>query len=102
MPAHAPTVSRLLTKAGFTKSESWSTSVRGWHNRSDGFRAYKAYGENEGSVIVDHAFGSYGNKPEASRVMLEKYCRVLREAGYTVENDSGHFANQRLIVNKGE
>ena len=61
MPASKPKtpsasgISRLLASAGFEKSESSATRVRGWRSHSPGFVVRR--GESPGEVRVHHELG---------------------------------------------
>lgn len=46
-------VSALLRKAGFRRSESRATAVRGWYHSTRGFRCVRTW-DDDGSVTVEH------------------------------------------------
>jgi hypothetical protein len=80
-------ISALLRKAGFEKSVSSTTRIRGWHNHSEGFTV-----EDRGAdkVRVRHTTGKF--KPsDADRAWSRKqegeYAETIREAGYAVDRD---------------
>lgn len=104
MPAHAPTVSKLLSKAGHTKSTSSASSIKGWHHVSPGFSVYTSYPKDAGYVIVSYNRGTgyYGQAPklELIRTELDKYALTLEASGYSVEykdNDTGIYLHVRKV-----
>jgi hypothetical protein len=95
-------ISALLRKEGFTKSESSATAVKGWRNRSRGYRVSRAYGE-DGAVHVEHETGLFRiGDADRERAMreLERYAEVLTAHGYAVRK--GGLIIDRLIVTAGE
>jgi hypothetical protein len=92
----APTsrgISAVLRKAGFEKSESSSTRIRGYHSTSYGYHV-SAYGSDE--VRVHHYSGKFmpSDADQAhSREMEDRYAEAIEAAGYKVERtDFGGLA----------
>jgi hypothetical protein len=79
-------ISALLRKAGFEKSTSSATRIKGWRNHSEG---YSVSGQVLGSVRVEHKTG-FDRGPNAAKrreEMLGEYAGFLTAAGYHVERD---------------
>lgn len=78
-------ISRLLGAAGFEKSESSATRIKGWRNSSDGYQASKRF---SGGVEVEHNLAS-GGSPEwrtsERDKMLGQYAEAIAAAGWSVE-----------------
>jgi hypothetical protein len=85
--AKAPTasgVSAALRKAGFERSETRTTRIKGWHHYTEGYRV-RNWGEGE--IRVEHTTGS-GRGPDDSarcREFLGKYAEALRAKGWNVQ-----------------
>lgn len=80
-------ISALLRKAGFEKSVSSTTRVRGWHNYSAGFRIED---RGIGVVRVHHVSGAFhpSDADHAhSREVEGQYTKTIQEAGYAVTRD---------------
>jgi hypothetical protein len=79
-------ISRLLAAAGFERSESSATRIKGWRNYSAG---YSATGDGPGVVRVRHRFEDRRDQldPEKYRVALQRYATVLALHGYATEID---------------
>lgn len=79
-------VSAALRKAGFKRSETHTTAVKGWHNYTEG---YKVSDWGEGEVRVKHETGSHvrPNAREEIRrdAKLEEYAETLRAKGWNVQ-----------------
>jgi len=103
--ATASAVSRYLGQT-FTRAESWTTRVKGWHNYSSGFEVRMiGYGENRGKVQVGHSLGDHGHRmtPEQRapkiRSMISEYRQTL-EVRYSVEVIAG--GTQLIVSDKGK
>lgn len=90
MAVTASAVSRLLGKT-FERSESETSSIRGWRHYSAGFEARLiSYGEDKGKVQVGHSLGDPGRmmtgaeRKNRTQNRITAYRRVL-ETRYTVE-----------------
>ena len=93
-------ISALLKRAGFNRSVSSATRVKGWRNSSEGF---KVSGIDPGVVNVEHKTG-YERGPRAAGLRdeaLDEYATVLIAAGYSVRRDET-WAFARLIVTAGK
>jgi hypothetical protein len=98
MTAGQPTpqgISRLLRKAGFTRSTYGDKGVM-WNEASPGYSAWKTFHGDHSEhpyVAVQHVTRSEGDWDERkaeSRSWLEKYAAVLRGAGFAaVVRDRG-------------
>jgi len=92
-------ISALLKRAGFERSESSATGVKGWRNHSEG---YVVRGYESGRVHVGHEDGRFHSADadrQRSAEMEERYAQVIEAAGYAVERSGeagGYFS--RLIV----
>jgi hypothetical protein len=82
-------ISALLRKAGFKRSESSTSRVRGFRNRSSGFVVSR---RGDGEVAVYHETGFFmtDDAIEGRRAEQEgRYADVIEAAGYTVERGAG-------------
>lgn len=101
--ATAPGVSRFLGRFE-DRSESDSTSVRGWRHVSQGFEVWDPKEEGGGTVIVEHQLGEYGHRilPERQVQLrqnaLRRYAGILR-VKYDVQVD---LKQERLVVTTKE
>ena len=80
-------ISRLLAKAGFERSESSASRVKGWRHRSEGFIAE---GRGPGVVRLHHTSGQFRPTDADranSRSLEDQYAEKIREAGYAVARD---------------
>ena len=90
MTSKTPTasgISRLLAKAGFEKSESSATRIRGYRRRSYG---YVVQGCGHGEVSVRHTSGQFAPADEDradSRRTEDSYAATIEAAGYAVRRD---------------
>lgn len=82
----ASAVSAALRKAGFEKSVSSASRVRGWRNRSWGFEVKR--GLKDGTVEVYHQTGDFRPNHEQQAREQAKYAEVLRAAGWDVTEDA--------------
>ena len=92
----APGISRLLATAGFDRSESSATRIKGWRNYSEG---YVVSTQDPGCIRIEYKTG-YDRGPNAAKrrdKVLAEYAEALAAAGYTVERDES-WALPRLIV----
>ena len=89
-------ISRLLSAAGFERSESSTTRIRGWHNHSEGFSVTTDYVVGVGDCIsVSYNRGRLPPS-EADRIRpgeLASYAEAIASKGYSAE-----VARDRLIV----
>jgi hypothetical protein len=86
-------ISRLLAKAGFERSESSATRIRGWRSYSEGYSVTKW--DDYGSVEVTWHRGLL-SPSEADQIRAEAlrcYAADIEAAGYSVT-----WKNDRLIV----
>lgn len=77
-------ISALLRKAGFERSVSSATRIKGWHDYSAGYMA-RGYGAD--SVEVRHMTG-FDRGERAARArgeMLGRYADAITAAGWAVE-----------------
>lgn len=87
-------ISRLLKLAGFERSESSATRIKGWRNHSEGYSVTKW--DDYGTVEVSYHRGLI-SQAEADRIrseMMERYAKAIADAGYSVA--TGIYG--RLIV----
>lgn len=89
-------ISRLLAKAGFERSESSTTRIRGWRCHTPGFIAE---GRGPGVVRVHHTSGKFWPTDADranSRELEDQYAKTITEAGYAVGRDE--WGELRVIV----
>jgi len=80
-------ISRLLAKAGYERSESSTTRIKGWRHRTAGFICE---GRGPGVVRIHHTSGEFRptDRDRAhSRETEDQYAEKIREAGYAVDRD---------------
>ena len=109
-------LSRLLGKAGFDRAESESTSIRGHHRYSPGYRVIGAKAAWEDGYTQDPTepavyvecqtlntanFDDRRTSQEIAAELLPGYEQVLRDAGYTVERVERHGPDRILRVTRG-
>jgi hypothetical protein len=77
-------ISALLGRAGFTRSASRSSRVRGWHEHSEGYRVRRLGNDTIEVQHVPHSLRM--RNPDKGRVkqMLDRYSETLVAAGYRV------------------
>lgn len=90
-------ISALLKRAGFERSESSATRIKGWRKYSEGYSAAKW--DDRGSVEVTWHRGllSQSEGSETRPRMLAAYIEAINAAGYSVRLQS-----DRLIVTAGK
>lgn len=94
-PPTAPGISARLKRAGFTRGETYTTAVPGWHNYSTGFKVYKgdeAHEGTPGTVEVHYQIGGLritDADREREQEMLGKYEAVLQRDGWAVTRRAG-------------
>jgi hypothetical protein len=86
-------ISALLRKAGFEKSVSHASRVRGWRNHSWGYVVQR--GDEEGAVRVYHQTASF-RVLDAERQQVteqqDRYADAIEAAGYAAKRgDGGRF-----------
>ena len=93
-------ISALLKRAGFERSVSSATRIKGWRNHSEG---YAVSASEPGRVCVEYKTGFDRGPNAASRrdEMLGEYAGFFAAAGYSVERDDS-WAFPRLIVTAGK
>lgn len=97
----APGISALLRKAGFTRSQSSATAIKGWRDHSFG---YVVHHHHEGGVSVYHETGHFRVTDETHRRQAgqeEKYAKAIEEAGYAVRRQEGGYFNPLIVTAKG-
>lgn len=90
-------ISALLRKAGFEKSVTSTTRVRGWHSRSWGF---VVRGYMKGIVYVHHEDGGHMQTDEAQVARVreqERYAVAIESAGYAVERGEGGYFGPIIV-----
>lgn len=81
-------VSAALRKAGFTRSVSSSTAVKGWKNHSPGYVVRQ--GIKNGTVEVYHETGAFQRDDrdrEKRDAKQAEYAQALEAAGYVMSAD---------------
>ena len=94
-------ISRLLAAAGFERSETRSTAIKGWHEWSAGYKVSKDY---DGCVQVEHRTSSLRSRApgraEEEAARIAEYAETITKAGYGVSVKAGN--SPRLIVTAKE
>ncbi len=93
-------ISALLRKAGFERSESRATRIKGWRESSEGY--YVTGYRDEVTVRHRTGFGCGPAAGERRRDMLAKYAEAIRAAGWTVTGPADESILQELTVTAGE
>jgi hypothetical protein len=79
-------VSAVLRKAGFQKSESHASAVKGWRNRTIGYRVRKQYGDEDVRIEWEHGFFRLPDHLRPGFIArLEEMKRPLEGVGIVVE-----------------
>lgn len=86
-------ISALLRKAGFTRSTSSATRIRGHRDTSPGYRVHK----HESGVSVGHVMASLTFDEARVRAELDRYRAVIEAAGYLVTEASTAFTTQLVV-----
>jgi ribonuclease HIII len=91
-------ISALLRKAGFERSVSHATRVRGFSSRTQG---YVVGGRTDGSVAVYHEDGNSFmiTDATAARQVREqaRYAEAIEAAGYAVERGAGGLFGPLIV-----
>jgi hypothetical protein len=77
-------ISRLLAKAGFERSKTAPSRIRGFRESSPGYRVTSWAGD----VRVEHVVG-FRRDDERHALMVARYAEVIREAGFRVSDEGG-------------
>ena len=93
-------ISALLRRAGFDRSVSRATRIKGWRESSEG---YMVTGYRD-EVTVRHmaGFGRGPNADRRKRDMLAKYAEAIRAEGWAVAEPAEGDILQDLIVTAGD
>lgn len=83
--ANAAAVSRFLKAQGFDRSETRTTSIRGWYTFSSGFVAFKARDGVRVSRVRGDTERHVKDFPARAHADLDEYAKALVMNGYTVE-----------------
>jgi len=78
-------ISRLLAKAGFEKSESSATRIRGYRRSSEGFIVAQPTAVGEVEVRYTRGFLPQSEADRIRPGMLADYAEAITGAGYSVE-----------------
>ena len=97
MSANTSAVSRALTAAGFRKSVSRPTRIKGWHDWNEGFTCEKGY--VDGTVIVAWRMAKWSRDSERRSQKLSEVGKALITKGYSVELDES-WSWPRLVVTR--
>ena len=93
-------ISALLRKAGFEKSESSATRIKGWRNHSEGYSVAKDWIAEVGDCISVAYNRGLKLPSEADLIrpdMFARYAEAITAAGYSAE-----IVRDRLIVTTGK
>jgi len=80
-------ISALLRKAGFDRSVSSSTRIRGWREWTEGFKVSRY---DAGRVQVEYrpsSFRARETSDEQIKAMLDRYSEPVEAAGFQVKDD---------------
>jgi hypothetical protein len=94
-PPTPQAISALLRKAGFERSQSRATRIKGWRESTTGYHV-TGYGDE---VNVSHRLG-FARDEEARDRMLAKYADAIRAAGWQVSGPTA--VGRELIVTAQE
>ena len=81
-------ISYLLAKAGFERSVSTASRIRGMRNHSDGYVVTSGY--DEGTILVRHEVMSWrpvGRDLETIATMQDRYAAIIETAGFAVARE---------------
>lgn len=93
-------ISALLCRAGYERSVSTSTRIRGWREHSEGFKVTKY---SDGEIQVEYwpsSLRARSSTPEQEKAVLDRYRKVLADAGYAVEDRSSMVRVWLLVTAK--
>jgi hypothetical protein len=99
-PPTAQGISRLLAKAGFERSVSHATRIKGWRDWNEGYVVKTC---DTSTVRVEHRLEKWARGEAADKRaedFLTAYIKTLTEAGFAVARDEGW--SRRLIVTARE
>jgi len=86
-------LSSVLRKAGFRRSKSWASRVRGWHNHSPGYVISTRF---DGSITVRHRSDIRNEASNAARVA--EYAETLKALGGVLVDGEVAFVKPRPAV----
>jgi hypothetical protein len=95
----APAVSRALSAAGMSRSETSTTRIRGWHHYSSGFRVSTWKGIDY--VDVEWTTGEFG-RDDHSPENMQNAAKILTDKGYSVEIVTSDNGRVSLKITKPE
>jgi hypothetical protein len=88
-------ISALLRKAGFERSVSLASRIRGFREHSEGYRVTAA---SDGKAEVDFLASSFRSPDEIRiKAMLARYRAVIEASGYTVAEGGSPFSDSLIV-----
>ena len=94
-------ISAVLRKAGFERSVSSPSRIRGWQEWTEG---YKVTNSSDTTVEVEYRPSSFRARyttDEQIKRMLDRYREAVAAAGYMVTDRAAAFSD-RLVVSAAE
>jgi hypothetical protein len=91
-------ISALLKRAGFERSVTKSSRIRGFREWTEGFKATKRYPDGVTVEYYPNSFRMRDNNEERERAMLDRYRKAIAEAGYAVEDGSTGLATKLIVT----
>lgn len=88
-------ISALLRKAGFEKSVSSASRIKGWRNHSPG---YIVRADSPGRVFVHHTTSDFRPSRERCAEEQERYAQAIEAAGYAVERGEGGLWGPLIVT----
>lgn len=90
-------ISALLRKAGFDKSVSSASRIRGMKESSPGYQVSR--GGKPGTVMVEFQQSSFRINPgkETATKMLARYRKAIEDAGFTVDAGKSTFRDILIV-----
>jgi len=90
-------ISRVLKKAGFERSVSSPSRIRGWREWTEGYKVTKFSDTKVEIEYLPSSFRVRNTSDEQIRQMLDRYRAVVVAAGYAVTNRAAAMGD-RLVV----
>jgi hypothetical protein len=93
-------ISALLRRSGFERSETKKGRIRGFREWTEGFTATKHYPDG---VVVEwqpSSLRAHSDNDERQREMLDRYRKVIEDAGYVVADGSTALTAKLLVTAK--
>lgn len=93
-------ISALLRKAGFEKSTTRPGRIRGFREWTEGYEVTKYHGGGVSVKWCPHSLRARGNNEDREQEMLDRYRKVIEDAGYAVADGSTALTGKLLVTAK--